>query len=89
MKMNIRTDRLVIREYIISILIFSVIVFGFLIGTGTLTSGIHLTDDHEFFSIQNEIESEGLGVCKAVEAVISMWLLYVFARKCRLVKCFP
>lgn len=126
MKKNIRTDRLVIREYIISILIFSVIVFGFLIGTGTLTSGIHLIDDHEFFSIQNEIESEGVGrayldfverdlqlrfrplywiervtgvfllgcrarlwsVCKAVEAVISMWLLYVFARKMQVGKVF-
>lgn len=124
--MGIRVDKYRTQEYLITMFIFGAIVFGLLIVTGTLTSGIHLVDDHEFFSIQASIKSEGVvktlinfmgkdlgyrfrplywvervfgvfilgcrarlwSLCKAMEAVISMQLLYMFARKMQVGKIF-
>ena len=52
-------------EYLISGIFFSVLVFGLLIILGTMNSGYHLIDDHEFYRYWNTISERGL--CKAIK----------------------
>lgn len=40
----------IIKEIIIAYVFFSLLVFGILMGLGTITSGFHLVDDHEIMS---------------------------------------
>lgn len=47
-------------EYLISGIFFSVLVFGLLIILGTMNSGYHLIDDHEFYRYWNTISERGL-----------------------------
>lgn len=48
------------REYLFAGLFFTTLVFGMLIVLGTINSGYHLIDDHEFYSYQGTIGEFGL-----------------------------
>ena len=51
-------------EYAAVLLLLVTLVFGILIGTGTLTSGLHLVDDHEYLEYDLIRRSGGsLGDC--------------------------
>lgn len=39
-------------EKIIILVVFAVLVFGILLGTGTITSGLHMVDDHEYLEYE-------------------------------------
>lgn len=47
------------KENIFVLAIIFVAFFGFLYCTGTLLSGYHLVDDHEFYSIRNSLKNAG------------------------------
>lgn len=107
------------KEYIYIAILFSILVFSFLFLTGTISSGIHLIDDHEFLKVKSGLEKIGFwkelfkvissdlrirfrilywmervigvflfgdntvlwSISKAIEITLSMWLLYIVARK--------
>lgn len=66
--------KIAIKEHIVAIIIISIVVFGFLYYTGTLLSGYHLVDDHEFYTIRDTLKNNGLwktiGIC--VESDLEM-----------------
>lgn len=106
-------------EFLFIGLLFTILVFGVLLILGTINSGYHLLDDHEFYARQANISKEGFwnflkysvksdlslryrplyiilrtigiavwgantvywSICKAVEIILTLLLLYVFARK--------
>ena len=65
---------------------FSVLVFGVLIITGTLFSGVHFVDDHEMMRFAKHIEGEGFWSCINYEMRRDLGLrfrpLYYFLRIC-------
>ncbi|MGN0307987.1 MAG: hypothetical protein ACI4DN_07205, partial [Lachnospiraceae bacterium] len=56
------------KEIIIILFFFTIIVFGILLFCGTLTSGIHLVDDHEFWQFSRDIQREDF---KIIDYMIS------------------
>jgi hypothetical protein len=115
-----RAKQLIFRyEFIISLLVFAFLWSGFLIYSGTLTSGYHLIDDHEMLRISDDLSTSNplsvsvdwvktdllarfrpmyyihrvfsiwlLGTNFTAQsvlllgmAILSSWLLYLFARK--------
>ena len=65
---------------------FSVLVFGLLMITGTLFSGVHFVDDHEMMRFVNHIEKEGVWSCINYEVHRDLTMrfrpLYYFVRVC-------
>lgn len=57
-------------ETIGAMLFFTAIVFAILIGTGTLTSGIHMVDDHEFLEWFYNIRMKGVSVIDEIGRVL-------------------
>ncbi len=51
---------------------FIVVVFAVLIGTGTLTSGIHMVDDHEFLEWFYNIRMKGASVADEIGRVLKI-----------------
>ena len=47
--MKFERDKITRKEIICSIIFFTCIIFGILLGFGTITSGLHMVDDHEFW----------------------------------------
>lgn len=47
--MKFSTDKITKKEIIFSIIFFTCVIFGVLLGFGTITSGLHMVDDHEFW----------------------------------------
>lgn len=47
------------KEYMLAGIFFLAIVFGVLFFYGTINSGIHLVDDHEFYDIQDSLNNTG------------------------------
>lgn len=106
-------------EYLFAGIFFAALVFGLLIMLGTVNSGYHLIDDHEFYRYRELISQHGLwdaikinikgdlsiryrplyiilrtiavaifdantvawSICKAAEIIITLQVMYVFARK--------
>lgn len=106
-------------EYLLSGIFFSVLVFGLIGILGTMNSGYHLIDDHEFYRYREIISQSGLweaikiniegdlrirfrplyialrtmgvailgtntilwSICKAIEIIATLQILYIFARK--------
>lgn len=62
------------QEYLLAGIGFLLFVLLILLITGTLLSGLHLVDDHEFFSIANTIEEDGFGrgLCRIVKDDFSL-----------------
>lgn len=64
----------------------SVLVFGLLMITGTLFSGVHFVDDHEMMRFAKHIEEEGLWSCISYEVRRDLGMrfrpLYYFLRVC-------
>ena len=56
---NVINKKLNSKELLISFSLFLIFVFGILILTGTINSGIHLIDDHEFYTIGNILQEHG------------------------------
>ncbi len=48
------------------ILLSSLMVFGITIGMGTITSGYHLVDDHEFLEWIYQMQKQGKGVWELI-----------------------
>ena len=57
-------------EFFGVILFFTAVVFGILCGTGTLTSGIHMVDDHEFLEWFYSMRIEGISIRNMIETVL-------------------
>ncbi len=57
-------------EFITVLLLSLLIVFGVVCGMGTLTSGFHLVDDHEFLKWQYNMQYEG----QSLWQLISLWI---------------
>ena len=55
------------REVIQTLLFFAIIVFSILIITGTLTSGLHMVDDHEFLRFTTEMEEDGISIWELIK----------------------
>lgn len=68
-----------VNETIISFLLFCAIVFAILIGKGTLFSGFHYVDDHEFAEMEFLLEDQHWSVLRT----IGSWLAYDFTRRFR------
>lgn len=60
------------REIIGVLFFFTAIVFAVLIGTGTLTSGIHMVDDHEFLEGFYNIRMKGVSVIDEIGRVLKI-----------------
>ena len=54
------------QEFLLIILLSVLMVFGIIIGMGTLTSGYHLVDDHEFLRWVYSMKYEGKGVWELI-----------------------
>ncbi len=50
------------KEFWKTLILFSCIVFGILILCGTVTSGLHMVDDHEFLRFTIEMQEDGKGI---------------------------
>lgn len=74
--MDSKVYRKKILELVVIILISLGIVFGVLCGMGTLTSGYHFVDDHEFLETTYMMKYHN----KSVGEMIIWWLHYDFAR---------
>ena len=68
-----------VNETIISFLLFCAIAFAILIGKGTLFSGFHYVDDHEFTEMEFLLEDQHWSVLRT----IGSWLAYDFTRRFR------
>lgn len=60
------------QEFIIVVLLFVLLVFGIILGMGTLTSGYHLVDDHEFLKWVYQMEEEGESVFEIIRSEVKM-----------------
>lgn len=60
------------QEFITVLLLFVMLVFGIIIGMGTLTSGYHLVDDHEFLKWVYQMEQEGESVFEIMRSEVKM-----------------
>lgn len=58
-------------EIIGALLFFTAVVFAILIGTGTLTSGIHMVDDHEFLEQSYNMRVNEVSVPDEIRRVLS------------------
>lgn len=58
-------------ELVGAILFFTVVVFTVLCGTGTLTSGIHMVDDHDFLEWFYDMRVGGVPVVEEFERILS------------------
>lgn len=76
--------KITLKESIIAVIIISIVVFGFLYYTGTLLSGYHLVDDHEFYTIRDTLNNNGLwktiGICVESDLEIRFRPLYYVER---------
>lgn len=76
--------KITFKESIAVIIIISLFVFGFLYCTGTLLSGYHLVDDHEFYTIGDTLKDNGLwktmGICVKNDFQIRFRPLYYIER---------
>ncbi|MBD5477119.1 MAG: hypothetical protein HDR17_14240 [Lachnospiraceae bacterium] len=52
------------------LLFFAIVVFGILCATGTLTSGIHMVDDHELLEWSYDMRIEGTSLVMMIEKVV-------------------
>ncbi|MCH4034510.1 MAG: hypothetical protein LKH04_08240 [Lachnospiraceae bacterium] len=68
-----------VKETVISFLLFCAIVFAILIGKGTLFSGFHYVDDHEFAEMEFLLKDQHWSIPKT----IGSWLAYDFTRRFR------
>lgn len=50
------------QEFVIVFLLSVLMVFGIIVGMGTITSGYHLVDDHEFLEWIHQMQNEGKSV---------------------------
>ena len=55
------------KEFWQTLVIFTVIVFGILTIFGTLTSGLHMVDDHEFIRFTTEFEEDGISMVELIK----------------------
>ena len=53
-------------ELVLVILLSALMVLGIIIGMGTLTSGYHLVDDHEFLEWIHQMRNEGKSVWELI-----------------------
>lgn len=58
------------QEFIIVLLFFALLVFGVVLGIGTLTSGYHLVDDHEILKWSWQMELEGKSIWNVLQDVL-------------------
>lgn len=54
------------QELFLVVLLSALMVFGIILGMGTLTSGYHLVDDHEFLEWIYQMQSQGKGVWELI-----------------------
>lgn len=57
-------------ELLAAFFFFSAVVFGILCGTGTLTSGIHMVDDHEFLEWFYAMRIQGTSISDMIDAIL-------------------
>lgn len=55
--------KVIVKEYLIAGILFTLSIFTFLILTGTITSGLHLVDDHEFYTKSVKLKESGFWEC--------------------------
>ena len=55
------------KEVLYILIFFTCVVFGILICCGTLTSGIHLVDDHEFWRFKNRMELDHKSIAEVIK----------------------
>lgn len=55
------------KEFLFVSVLFTIIIFSVLIFCGTLTSGLHLVDDHEFIRFTTEMKEDGIGVIDLIK----------------------
>ena len=58
------------KEYSIAFVLFFLLVFVLLIATGTITSGWHLVDDHEYVEYQLQMEAPGGSLLSCIRDVL-------------------
>ena len=64
--MGYSREKITKKEIIFSIIFFTCIIFGILLGFGTITSGLHMVDDHEFWRF-NVYLDEGQNLVDMIE----------------------
>ena len=57
-------------EYLLVSLFFALMVFSLLLSTGTITSGWHMVDDHEFLEYQIELSRSGGTVFTCIQKAL-------------------
>lgn len=59
------------QEFLLIVLLSALMVFGIILGMGTLTSGYHLVDDHEFLEWIYQMKYEGKSVWTLIAQKLS------------------
>lgn len=54
------------QEFVLAVLLSVLMVMGIIIGMGTITSGYHLVDDHEFLEWIHQMQNEGKSVWELI-----------------------
>lgn len=55
------------KEFLFVSVLFTIIIFSVLIFCGTLTSGLHLVDDHEFIRYTVQMKEDGVGIIELMK----------------------
>ena len=58
-------------DFVIVSIFFAILVFSLLLGTGTITSGWHMVDDHEFLEYQIEMSRPGGNVFTCMQKALA------------------
>lgn len=64
------------REFVLVALLFALLVFGIVLGMGTLTSGYHLVDDHDFLKWVYQMKIEGQSVFEIIQRELHLDLSF-------------
>ena len=64
------------QEIVLVVLLFALMVFGIIVGVGTITSGYHLVDDHEFLEWIYQMQNQGKSVWELIAKQLRQDLIW-------------